>query len=106
MQLTDTLPTIVCALIGLAVGLIDGLLPKSNDRQTDSQQRWTPVFSLIGTGMVVILILLGRDLTSWVAIGAVVLGLLLGMIPPLNRVALKTWPWLRPRTDDQRRKRR
>ncbi|QYN60462.1 hypothetical protein GYM67_04850 [Bifidobacterium asteroides] len=82
MQLTDTLPTIVCALIGLAVGLIDGLLPKSNDRQTDSQQRWTAVFSLIGTGMVVILILLGRDLTSWVAIGAVVLGLLLGMIPP------------------------
>ena len=35
MQLTDTLLTIVCSLIGLAWGLIYGLLPKKNDRLTD-----------------------------------------------------------------------
>ena len=106
MQLTDTLLTIVCALIGLAVGLISGLLPKKNDRLTDPQQRWTQVLSLIGVGLVVVLILLGRDLASWVTIGGMVLGLLIGMIPPLNRAALKVWPWLRPRTDNQGQKRR
>ena len=106
MQLTDTLLTIVCALIGLAVGLIYGLLPKKNDRLTDSQQRWTQVLSLIGVGLVVILILLGRDLASWVTIGGMIFGLLVGMIPPLNRAALKVWPWLRPRTDNQGQKRR
>ena len=105
MQLTDTLLTIVCALIGLAVGLIYGLLPKKNDRLTDRQQRWTPVLSLIGVGLVVILILLGRDLASWVTIGGMVLGLLVGMIPPLHKAALKALPWLRPRTDERGRKR-
>ncbi len=105
MQLTDTLLTIVCSLIGLAWGLIYGLLPKKNDRLTDSQQRWTPVLPLIGAGLVVILILLGRDLASWITIGAMILGLLIGMIPPLNRAALKVWPWVRPRTDNQGQKR-
>ena len=105
MQLADTLLTVVCALIGLAWGLIYGLLPKKNDRLTDRQQRWIPVLSLIGTGLVVILILLGRDLVSWITIGAMVLGLVIGIIPPLNRVALKIWPWLRPRTDNQGLKR-
>lgn len=106
MQLTDILLTIACALVGLAVGLIYGFLPKKNDRLTESQQRWTPILSLIGVGLVVILILLGRDLASWVTIGGMILGLLIGMIPPLNRAALKVWPWLRPRTDNQGRKRR
>ena len=105
MQLTDTLLTIVCSLIGRAWVLIYGLLPKKNDRLTDSQQRWTPVLPLIGAGLVVILILLGRDLASWITIGAMILGLLIGMIPPLNRAVLKVWPWLRPRTDDQGQKR-
>lgn len=106
MQLTDTLLTIVCALMGLAVGLIYGLLPKKNDRLTEGQQRWTQILSLVGVGLVVILILLGRDLASWATIGGMVLGLLIGIIPTLNRAALKAWPWLRPRTDDQGRKRR
>lgn len=106
MQLTDILLTIACALVGLGVGLIYGFLPKKNDRLTDSQQRWTPILSLIGVGLVVVLILLGRDLASWVTIGGMILGLLIGMIPPLNRAALKVWPWLRPRTDNQGRKRR
>ena len=106
MQLTNTLLTIVCALMGLAWGLICGLLPRKNNRLTDGQQRWIPVLSLIGVGLVVVLILLGRDLASWVTIGGMVLGLLIGMIPPLNRAALKVWPWLRPRTDNQGRKRR
>lgn len=106
MQLTDILLTIACALVGLTVGLIYGFLPKKNDRLTESQQRWTPILSLIGVGLVVVLILLGRDLASWVTIGGMILGLLIGMIPPLNRAALKVWPWLRPRTDNQGRKRR
>ena len=106
MQLTDILLTIACALVGLAVGLIYGFLPKKNDRLTDSQQRRTPILSLIGVGLVVVLILLGRDLASWITIGGMILGLLIGMIPPLNRAALKVWPWLRPRTDNQGRKRR
>lgn len=106
MQLTDILLTIACALVGLAVGLIYGFLPKKNDRLTESQQRWTPILSLIGVGLVVVLILLGRDLASWVTIGGMILGLLIGMIPPLDRAALKVWPWLRPRTDNQGRKRR
>ena len=100
MQLTDTLLTIVCVLIGLAWGLICGLLPKKNDRLTDSQQRWTPVLPLVGVGLVVMLILLGHDLASWITIGGMILGLLIGMIPPLHRVALKALPWLRPRNDD------
>ena len=106
MQLTNTLLTIVCALMGLAWGLICGLLPRKNNRLTDGQQRWIPVLSLIGVGLVVVLILLGRDLASWVTIGGMVLGLLIGMIPPLNRAALKVWPWLRPRTDNHGQKRR
>lgn len=61
MQLTNTLLTIVCALMGLAWGLICGLLPRKNNRLTDGQQRWIPVLSLIGVGLVVILILLERD---------------------------------------------
>lgn len=106
MQLTDTLLAIVCALIGLAVGLMYGLLPKKNNRLTEGQQRWTQVLSLVGVGLVVILILLGRDLASWATIGGMILGLLIGMIPTLNRAALKAWPWLRPRSEDQSRKRR
>ena len=106
MKLTDILLTIACALVGLVVGLIYGFLPKKNDRLTESQQRWTPILSLIGVGLVVVLILLGRDLASWVTIGGMVLGLLIGMIPPLNRAALKVWPWLRPRTDNHGQKRR
>ena len=105
MQLTNALLTIVCALMGLAWGLICGLLPRKNNRLTDGQQRWIPVLSLIGVGLVVILILLERDLASWVTIGGMILGLLMGMIPPLHKVALKALPWLRPRTDNRGRKR-
>ena len=100
MQLTDTLLTIACVLIGLVWGLICGLLPKKNDRLTDSQLRWTPVLPLVGVGLVVMLILLGHDLASWITIGGMILGLLIGMIPPLHRAALKALPWLRPRNDD------
>lgn len=91
-------------ILALLVGFFFGLLPMKNDRMTPDQRTWSQVASLIGIGLVVVLILIGQDLASWVAIGAMVAGILIGVIPAIKQTMQSRFIWLRPGEEPDRRK--
>lgn len=91
-------------ILALLVGFFFGLLPMKNDRMTPDQRTWSQVASLIGIGLVVVLILIGQDLASWVAIGAMVAGILIGVIPAIKQTMQSRFVWLRPGEEPDRRK--
>lgn len=91
-------------LITLLLGFFFGLLPLKTDLMTPSQKTWSQVASLAGIGLIVILILIGKDLASWVGIGAMILGLLIGIIPPIKKAMRDRFSWLLPHTEKPKSK--
>lgn len=96
MSPMDYAVIIGCGILALLVGFFFGLLPMKNDLMTPDQRTWSQVASLIGIGLVVVLILLGQDVASWVAIGGMVAGILIGIIPAIKRAMQARFTWLRP----------
>lgn len=87
-------------IIALLVGFFFGLMPLKTDLMTPSQRTWSQVASLAGIGLIVILILIGKDMASWIGIGAMILGLLIGIIPPIKKTMCSHFSWLMPRTEE------
>lgn len=96
MTTIDYAIIIIPGAITLLVGFFLGLLPLQNDQLTSSQKSWSQVVSLIGIGLVVILIFLGKNTASWICIGTMVLGLLIAILPPIKRAMLTRFSWFQP----------
>lgn len=99
---TDYAFIIGSGILALLVGFFFGLLPMKNDRMTPDQRTWSQVASLIGIGLVVVLILIGQDVASWVAIGALVAGILIGIIPAIKQPMQARFGWLQPLQESDR----
>lgn len=97
MSPTDLAVIMGCGILAFLVGFFFGLLPMMNDRMTPDQRTWSQVASLIGIGLAVVPIILGQDAASWVAIGGMVAGILVGIIPAIKRTMQTRFTWLRPR---------
>ena len=88
--------TIVVTIVALVIGLFFGAMPLQTNRMTEEQSRYSQVLSIVGIGMVIILMLVKMDVASWTVIAAMLFGLLIVKIPALHQWILKKMPWFSP----------
>ena len=96
MPSTDYVIIIGAGILALLDGFFLGLMPMNSERLTPSQRTWSQVASLIGIGLVVVLILIGQDTASWAAIAAMIAGIIIGIVPPVKTVMQTKFAWLNP----------
>ena len=90
---------IVLGILGLVIGLIFGALPLKTELMTHRQQSYSSVLGILAMGGVLVLILLGQDIASWILIAALLIGFLVGKIPPVHTFFLTHWPqYFAPKT--------
>lgn len=83
--------SIILCIICFIGGLIYGLLPLRQEQQNRIQKTVVDVDGIAVVACVIILILLGADAASWIAIGCVAVGFGIGYIPPLRQWARSQW---------------
>ncbi|MCI1901168.1 MAG: hypothetical protein LKI93_00305 [Bifidobacteriaceae bacterium] len=89
--------SIISALICFLGGGFYGILPMKEDKLTGQQKTITRTVSIVVFGLVIILILVGEDLWSWIAIGAAIIGFGIGKIPALRKFFAAHWKIFRSR---------
>ncbi|AIC91942.1 hypothetical protein [Bifidobacterium coryneforme] len=102
MPSTDYVIIIGAGILALLDGFFLGLMPMNSERLTPSQRTWSQVASLIGIGLVVVLILIGQDTASWAAIAAMIAGIIIGIVPPVKTVMQTRFTWLQPEVESDR----
>lgn len=102
MPSTDYAIIIGAGILALLDGFFLGLMPMNSERLTPSQRTWSQVASLIGIGLVVVLILIGQDTASWAAIAAMIAGIIIGIVPPVKTVMQTRFAWLQPEAESDR----
>lgn len=102
MPSTDYVIIIGAGILALLDGFFLGLMPMNSERLTPSQRTWSQVASLIGIGLVVVLILIGLDTASWAAIAAMIAGIIIGIVPPVKAVMQARFAWLQPEVESDR----
>lgn len=102
MLSTDYAIIIGAGILALLDGFFLGLMPMNSERLTSSQRTWSQVASLIGIGLVVVLILIGQDTASWAAIAAMIAGIIIGIVPPVKTVMQTRFGWLQPEAESDR----
>lgn len=102
MPSTDYVIIIGAGILTLLDGFFLGLMPMNSERLTPSQRTWSQVASLIGIGLVVVLILIGQDTASWAAIAAMIAGIIIGIVPPVKTVMQTRFAWLQPEVESDR----
>jgi hypothetical protein len=88
----------VVALGGLAAGLFFGALPLRSTRMSEPQQRYSSLVGMISLGLVTVLIIIGQDLASWIAIASLFTAFGVGKIPLVHRALIRQWPFLKAST--------
>ncbi|MCI1984000.1 MAG: hypothetical protein LKJ47_04405 [Bifidobacteriaceae bacterium] len=89
--------SIIAGIVCFLGGLFYGILPLREDDMTGKQKTATRTVSIIVFGLVIILIILGDNLGSWIAIGAAFVGFGVGKIPPLQKFFAARWKIFRPK---------
>lgn len=72
-----------------------GSMPLKRDQITEEQNKYQQLGGLLACDLVVILMLLGMDIASWVAIAALAVGWA-SAIPRGERMLLARFPMLKP----------
>ncbi|MBT1173365.1 hypothetical protein JS528_08405 [Bifidobacterium sp. MA2] len=88
--------TVIVAIVSVVIGLFFGLIPMKVDQLTEEQNKYSQFLGIIGVGLVIVLIFTKQDFASWVAILAMLAGVLVAKIPPLHRWGLERFPQLAP----------
>lgn len=83
--------SIISVIVCLAGGLFFGILPLRENDLTAKQKTVSRTASIVVFGFVIILILMGEDLGSWISIGAALVGFGIGRIPPLRAFFASHW---------------
>ena len=96
MSSVEITVTVLVTIASVVIGLFFGLIPLKTDRLTEEQNKYSQFLGIIGVGLVIILIFTKQETASWVAIFAMLAGVLIARIPPLHRWALDRFPWFAP----------
>ena len=91
MGAAEIVVTVVTAVACLGMGVFLGSLPFKRDELTE----WHMKYQQLG-GIVIVLMLLGYDLASWLAIAALAVGVAVSRIPVVRRGLLARFPELHP----------
>lgn len=83
------------AIVGVAIGVFFGALPLRSSEMNDRQQKHSSLVGMIALGVVAVLIIIGQDAASWIAIAALFIGFGAGKIPVLHRALIHRWPYLK-----------
>ncbi len=86
----------VMGVISLATGLFLGALPSRSGEMTEKQSR---ISSLVGFAIAIIYIvfmLLKQDLSTWTILVGVILGFVIGKIPPVHSFCVDKWDFFKP----------
>ncbi|RBP97996.1 hypothetical protein CRD60_02105 [Bifidobacterium aemilianum] len=92
----DIIIVVATGLVGLVIGAVFGGLPLKTSMMTEQQNKAQQLLGILAAGLMIVLILSGKDLGSWVIIICLVLGLGLAKIPPVHRLLLNRIAFLRP----------
>ncbi|MCH4160144.1 MAG: hypothetical protein LKF41_00825 [Bifidobacterium sp.] len=82
-------------IVGLAIGLFFGALPLRSSEMNDKQQKHSSLVGMVALGIVAVLIIIGQDAASWIAIASLFVGFGIGKIPALHRKLISRWPYLK-----------
>lgn len=96
MSAVEITVSIIVGIACLAAGMAMGAMPLRSHKMTEQQNKFQQLAGIAALGAVVILMLLGMDAASWIAIGALAFGAALANVPPVHRWMLKQFPELRP----------
>lgn len=83
--------SIICGILCFLGGGFFGVIPLREEQQTVQQKTLSRTMSIVVLGIVIILILLGEDVASWIAIAAALVGFGAGKIPPLQAFFTTRW---------------
>ncbi|MFT8356229.1 MAG: hypothetical protein ABF780_00900 [Bifidobacterium aquikefiri] len=72
------------AVVSLVLGLFLGFMPLKNDEMTEQQQKYSQLVGLLAFALLVGLIILHQNEASWVLIAGLVIGFVIGKIPPIR----------------------
>ena len=96
MSIAEIIVSIVAGLGCLALGVFLGAMPFRRKEITEAQYKYQQLGGVLACGVVVILILLGMDVASWIVIGALAVGAACSRIPAVHRWLLARFPMLHP----------
>lgn len=96
MNTTELIVSIVVGLGCCALGMFLGSMPLKRDQITEEQNKYQQLGGLLACGLVVILMLLGMGIASWIAIAALAVGACVCRIPAVRRMLLAWFPMLKP----------
>lgn len=98
---TMTIAILVAStVVSFVLGTVMGVLPMRQNDMTDRQVRFQQVGGIIAVGLILVLMAARQDAASWAAIGAMILGVVVGRIPLVNKAILTRFLDLRPRRTD------
>lgn len=83
--------SIISGIVCCAGGLFFGIIPLRENEQTSRQKTLSRTASIVVFGFVIILILLGDNIGSWISIALALVGFGIGRIPPLRRFFSSHW---------------
>lgn len=76
----------------MGMGVFLGSLPFKRDELTEWHVKYQQLCGVLACGIVIILMLLGYDLASWLAIAALAVGVAVSRIPVVRRGLLARFP--------------
>lgn len=96
MGAAEIVVTVVATIACLGMGVFLGSLPFKRDELTEWHVKYQQLCGVLACGIVIILMLLGYDLASWLAIAALAVGVAVSRIPVVRRGLLARVPELHP----------
>ena len=96
MGAAEIVVTVVTAVACLGMGVFLGSLPFKRDELTEWHMKYQQLGGVLACGIVIVLMLLGYDLASWLAIAALAVGVAVSRIPVVRRGLLARFPELHP----------
>lgn len=93
--------TVILGAAGLSAGLVFGFLPMDTRKMTQNHQRLSTILGTVSMGGVIILIFTNQNIASWVLIGALLAGFIIGAIPAVHSRAVKRFPYFHPQEEHQ-----
>ena len=87
MGAAEIVVTVVTAVACLGMGVFLGSLPFKRDELTEWHMKYQQLGGVLACGIVIVLMLLGYDLASWLAIAALAVGVAVSRIPVVRRAA-------------------
>lgn len=92
------------ALASLAIGFFFGGLPLLTSQMSEQQNKYQQLMGIVAVGIVLVLIILKQDLSSWIAILAMAIGVGIAKIPPIHHWLIASFPFFKPENKPEPKK--